>query len=286
MLTTLNTANAQAVTTTEGAQLASYTKNGREYIWPGTPEIWPDHTPILFPIIGGLINERINIERKPYNIRKHGFARYSRFTLINTTAAAAEYELKATEETKRSYPFDFTLRVKHTIYDDGFETAYTVINNDAKTMPYCIGGHPGIMLGDYTQWTLNFEKEEQTTLYNVSAKGIFSESLKAGKINGRSLPLGYPNLFDNGALIARDIKSKSITITKNDKSESIKIDYKDYDLIAVWTPPKKNAPFICIEPWCGMSPCEDETGNMEDKPYVKFIAPGESQTYTYRVTIN
>jgi len=285
MLTTLNKANTQAVTTTSGAQLASYTKNGREYIWPGTPEIWADHTPILFPIIGGLINESINIAGKPYNIRKHGFARYSEFTLINTTATAAEYELKATEETKKSYPFDFTLRVKHTIYEDGFETACTVINNDTKTMPYCIGGHPGIMLGDYTQWTLNFEKEEQTTLYNVSDKGIFSESLEAGKLNGKTLPLGYPNLFDNGALIARDIKSKSVTVTKNDKSESIKIDYKDYDLIAVWTPPKKNAPFICIEPWCGMSPCEDETGNMEDKPFVKFTEPGKSRTYSYRVTL-
>ena len=81
------------------------------------------------------------------------------------------------------------------------------------------------------------------------------------------------------------IKSKSITITKNDKSESIKIDYKDYDLIAVWTPPKKNAPFICIEPWYGRCDRAHYEGEYRDKDWMNRLAPGErfESVYTIRI---
>lgn len=285
MLTVLTTQNATAVTTTDGAQIASFRIGEREYIWPGTPEIWADHTPILFPIIGGLNDGKTNIEGRPYEIRKHGFARYSIFELVYASDTAVEYRLCTSEETYRSYPFDFMLTVKHRIFGNGFETVYTVKNNDVRPMPYCIGGHPGIMLGNYADWTVVFDMEEDTQLYNVSKDGIFSEKLKAEKIVGKSLALNIPGLFDNGALIARDIRSKRIVFEKNDKSEAIGLEYEDFDLLALWTPVNKNAPFVCAEPWCGMSPNDDETGNMEDKPFVKVLGPGESRSFAYIMNI-
>ena len=42
----------QLVLSDIGAELQSIEKDGREYLWNGDPQYWPERSPILFPYVG------------------------------------------------------------------------------------------------------------------------------------------------------------------------------------------------------------------------------------------
>lgn len=51
---------------TKGAELNSFKNQivNKEYIWEGNPEFWGKHSPILFPIVGGLKNDSYSYNDK------------------------------------------------------------------------------------------------------------------------------------------------------------------------------------------------------------------------------
>ena len=68
-----------------GAELTSMRNNatGREYIWQGDPAFWKRHSPVLFPIVGSLWERQYRYKRKLYGMYQHGFARDSKFEIID-----------------------------------------------------------------------------------------------------------------------------------------------------------------------------------------------------------
>ena len=59
-----------------GATLTSIVskKSGYEFLWQGNPTVWNGQSPILFPIIGKLLNDECIINGKTYSIIRHGLA--------------------------------------------------------------------------------------------------------------------------------------------------------------------------------------------------------------------
>ncbi|HQU34796.1 MAG TPA: hypothetical protein PLB88_10800, partial [Thermoanaerobaculaceae bacterium] len=49
----------------------------------------------------------------------------------------------------------------------------------------------------------------------------------------------------------------------------------------VWSKP--GAPFVCLEPWCGIADPPDATGHLEDKEGIVRLPPGS--TFARVVTI-
>ena len=68
-----------AVISTRGAELKSVVKNGREFIWEGDPNVWAGQAPLLFPICGGLKDDKYVLGGNEYTLEKHGFARFKEF---------------------------------------------------------------------------------------------------------------------------------------------------------------------------------------------------------------
>ncbi|MEY3450444.1 MAG: hypothetical protein RL711_269 [Bacteroidota bacterium] len=66
-----------------GAELTSIVKDGVEYLWQAEPSIWARNAPILFPIVGKLINNSCKIGDTTYQMSQHGFARDMDFEVIN-----------------------------------------------------------------------------------------------------------------------------------------------------------------------------------------------------------
>ena len=53
----LNKGTMNAVVTDAGAELISFTDgSGMEYIWSGDPAYWSGRNPVLFPVVGGLLD--------------------------------------------------------------------------------------------------------------------------------------------------------------------------------------------------------------------------------------
>ncbi|MCQ2387832.1 MAG: hypothetical protein MJ066_05260, partial [Clostridia bacterium] len=86
--------NGDIVATIEtlGAQLRSLKKGDKEYIWCGDPAFWKDSCPVLFPVAGGLKEDKYILDGKEYYQRKHGFAKKQEFSVFDKKESVQKFE--------------------------------------------------------------------------------------------------------------------------------------------------------------------------------------------------
>ena len=56
-----------------GAELSSFKSldTSIEYLWQGNPDVWYGQSPILFPIVGTLLDNKCRIDGKEYEMFRH-----------------------------------------------------------------------------------------------------------------------------------------------------------------------------------------------------------------------
>ena len=162
-MTTIRNNYLEATIKPKGAELTSLKdNNGKEYIWEGNPEFWGKHSPVLFPIVGTLKDNKYTYKGNTYSLSRHGFARDNDFTIKEQHEDSVTFSLMADEHTKANYPFDFELQLKYTLSGKSLNIEYIIINNGIEPMPFSIGAHPAFALpGDFENYSLQFEKDQQ-----------------------------------------------------------------------------------------------------------------------------
>ena len=269
MSVTISNSYLTAQINTKGAELCSLKclKNNQEYIWEGDPKHWGKHSPILFPIVGTLKDNSYNYKEQEYNLSRHGFARDLDFEVIQTSENQVVFSLKASDETKKVYPFEFELQLTYTLLETKLELKYTIINRDTIAMPFSIGAHPAFALPkNFENYALEFEVQETLTCFTLE-NDLVSDSKFEIKLEDKKLPLQYTT-FENDALIIKALQSKEITILDGNKP-SLKVTFNDFNNLGIWT--KVGAPFICIEPWLGYSDTTHTNGNILEKDGIQIV---------------
>ncbi len=287
MQKTLHLGCAEGVVDTRGGELISYKNKGREYIWTGDPAYWNGHAPVLFPFVSALKDWKVKFGGKEYSLTtKHGFARKSEFVLSDCTDTKATFTLSASEATRAQYPFDFRLDVSHEITEQGYTTTYHVKNEGAEPMVFCIGGHAGYCVdGSAEDYKLVFEQPEDLDMYYTDAESLFSDAYKLAKrIEGDTYDIVYAD-FDVDAIVLKAPKSHKVKLVKKSDGTGLSFDYTGFTNLTLWTPPKKRAPFFCLEPWNGLPAYTDETGNFEDKPGCIRLEAGQEYSVSYSITV-
>jgi len=253
----------------KGAELFSLKtlKNNQEYIWEGDPKHWGKHSPILFPIVGTLKKNSFNYKNQEYNLSRHGFARDLDFEVIKSSKSQLVFSLKASEATKKVYPFEFELHLTYTLLETKLELKYTIINKDSVAMPFSIGAHPAFALPKgFENYALEFEAQESLTCYTLE-NDLVSDTKFEIDLEDKKLPLHYAT-FENDALIIKALQSKEI-IVLDGNTPFLKVTFEDFNNLGIWT--KVDAPFICIEPWLGYSDTIYSNGNIFEKEGIQII---------------
>ena len=83
---------------------------GAEMLWCGDASVWGRHAPILFPYTGKLTGGKLIAKGKEYAGGQHGFARDVEHALAAQTTDTLTLELRANEDTRARWPYDFVLR--------------------------------------------------------------------------------------------------------------------------------------------------------------------------------
>lgn len=114
----------------DGAQLSSVElkENGKEFLWQGDPSVWYGRAPVLFPIIGQLLDGKYRYSGREYEMPKHGFARHSVFALKEQSEDSMTFSLASSDETRKCYPFEFELLIKYSVSGHTLRCTSTVIN--------------------------------------------------------------------------------------------------------------------------------------------------------------
>lgn len=257
---------------TMGAEIVSAVKNGREYIWQADPSVWAKHSPVLFPICGGLNNDKYTYEGKEYTLTRHGFAKTSLFDVEYKDSEKVVFLLKSNDETRENYPFEFEFRMIYTLEKDTLKVEYNVRNTDSKTLYFAFGGHDAYNCPEgVDDYSLIFEKEEDLDSTLLVGPVLGHEIMNFGKAT-KELKL-KKEFFELDTLVFLNLNSKKVWLQNNNTGERLGISFKDFDYFMVWT--KVGAKFLCLEPWCGLSDYFDAGSDITQKAGMMTLEPTE-----------
>ena len=277
---------------TLGAELKSYRDpSDREYVWNSDPTYWMRSSPLLFPTIGNVRDNKTQFSGTEYPMAKHGFCKEIEFTVKDQTADSAVFVLTASDETKKSYPFEFELQLKYQLNGSSLSMTYTVFNHDTKEMYYQIGAHPGFMCplaeGEaLTDYVLEFEKEErlESVVYNLKNLCFDHANRRLFAEHSKRLPLTL-EMFDDDAVFFPHTASHAVSLVNPATGRGIHMEYPDFVSIAFWTVSGGQAPFLCLEPWNGAAIYDDEDNEFCHKRDVTVLMPASSNIYHLNISL-
>lgn len=255
----------------------------RELLWVPQDEsaqkIWNRSAPVLFPIVGKLKNDTYKFKDKEYVLSQHGFARDQNFKCLVCSTHEIEFLLEASQETFKVYPFCFELKVNYTLQDKKIIITYTVKNVDRQDIFFSIGAHPAFDTARLADYSIVFEKEEfgfyQLQNGLVNWKQIFSLE------NNKLIPT--KEMFAKDALIFKELKSQYVDLVDSHRHEVIRLHRGNAPYFGIWA--KESVPFICLEPWFGVSDDQDHNQNLESKKGIRKLAMGASFVFSYSLEL-
>lgn len=263
-----------------GAELCSIFDKAKnqEAIWQADPAFWARHAPVLFPFVGKVNGGFYTHKGIKYPMGQHGFARDKAFEYSGGDEKTIIHILKADEETKKVYPFGFELKITHSLEGRTVKVSYEVKNSGGETMYFSIGAHPAfncpILKGtekeDYTA-VLGEKNELNYVLIDEKTGGVLYNDPKsiANKIRLEE------SLFDNDALIFDDYQVEEASLLYPDGSPYVTVRCKGFSSFGLWSKPKANAPYVCLEPWIGRCDNIGFSGELKDKYGVRSLEAGE-----------
>ena len=256
-----------------GAELTSFISkdSGIEYLWQGNPDVWYGQSPVLFPIIGNVLEEKYFLDGKEYRMPKHGLFRKRDAVLVEQTENKLVFMEKEDEETLKIFPYNFEVYVIFELIEKTLKVTHKIVNKSDKTMYFSIGGHPGFncKIGDY----LEFEKNE-----NLDTVEIDTDCLRTNKLipvlRDEKKIVITKDIFNNDALIFTGMKSKNITLASDDHNRKVIFDYSDCSYLGIWAKP--GAPYVCIEPWWGVNDSHERKADFSQKDAIISLESGNN----------
>ena len=92
------------------------------------------------------------------------------------------------------------------------------------------------------------------------------------------------HLFDEDALVVEGNQAHRVSLCKPDGKPYLTVSF-DAPLFGLWSPAKKGAPFICIEPWYGRCDSEEFTGTLEEREYGYCLDARENFEAAYDIIV-
>ena len=292
---TLKNAKLKATFESFGAELISLQdETGKEYLWYGDSAFWGRHSPVLFPFVGKVNGGKYRYKGVEYAMGQHGFARDMEFTHLSQTEDEIWFALESTEETRQKYPMDFRLEIGYRLIENTLRVMWKVTNpSTEETLHFSIGAHPAFLCPiqegtEQSQYFLQLDVKEQAEFYSASMEtGTRLPDKQILELeNGRcQMVEGFFDLGDRGTYIFEDNQIKEVSLVTPEGRPYITVSFA-MPLVAVWSPEKKKAPFVCIEPWCGRCDSIDFTGSLEEREWGNSLEAGGVFETHYDIRIN
>lgn len=252
-------------------------KSGHEFLWQGDKSVWNGQSPILFPIIGKLLDDKCRIDGREYEIIRHGLARHRDFQCIAKRENKLVFLQKSDAETKKAYPYDYELYITFTINKNSLNVTHTVKNPNAKIMYFSLGAHPAFncTLGD----KLVFEKQETLVSERIDHDSVITGETDLILENSDTLLL-TEHLFDKDALIFEGVQSDFVTLHREAARTKIRFTFGDAPFLAIWAKPA--VPFVCIEPWYGVNDSYDRKDDFSEKRGIVALPAGGEFSFSWK----
>ena len=279
-----------------GAQLMSLRKGESEYLWQGDSNWWPRRAPILFPIVGVLKDSKAESAEGTISLARHGLARLNQFEVVEQSPSSVTLQLKSTEETRKSYPYDFELKLIFSVDGDTLTQTYEVTNPANVVLPFTLGAHPAfnIPIPDVEASSLNHYHLLFTHSWTSYGPSITDEGLcdyttpQRLIVDSDTLPLSWELIDREKTITLENVPDRRITLAASTEAPSeahgIQMDFEGFDYLGIWSA-TPGCPFVALEPWCGIADTVDCDGIFEHKPGIISLEPGQSIAKTLNIKV-
>lgn len=260
---------------------------GTEYLWCGDARFWGRTSPVLFPFVGGVNHKEYTAKGNVYSMGQHGFARDMDFTVISETTEEIWFRFESTPDTLAKYPYEFQLELGYALKERSVSVLWRVINPANETMYFSIGGHPAFMCPikegtKQTDYLLKIGEGNQVISTDL-VEGLASNQQTTYQLENGILPV-TESLFDKDALVIEGNQALQVALLYQNQTPYLTVTF-DAPLFGIWSPPGKNAPFICIEPWFGRCDGADFHGTIEERKWGNVLDAGQTWQKSYTISI-
>ena len=281
---------------TMGAQLMNLQKSESEYLWQGNANWWPRRAPILFPIVGVLKDCKAESAEGTVSLARHGLARLNQFEVVEKSDSSVTLQLKSTEETRTSYPYDFELKLIFSVAGDTLTQTYEVTNPANVVLPFTLGAHPafnipipGVEAASLDQYHLLFTRSWTSYGPSITDEGLCDYATPQKLIvDSDTLPLSWELIDREKTITLEDVPDRRITLAANaeasSKAHGIQMEFEGFDYLGIWSA-APGCPFVALEPWCGIADTVDCDGIFEHKPGIISLEPGQSIAKTLNIKV-
>ncbi len=281
--------NLRVIIQPKGAELDSivHKQHTLEYLWQGDAAFWGKKSPVLFPIVGTLKGDTYSFEGKNYTLPRHGFARDKVFIVENQTADTATFLLTSDEERLNVYPFHFAFRLHYALKDNTLSVTYDVHNRADSNIYFSVGGHPAFRLPlventEYNDYFIELDTVETSGRHPLSKDGLLEVLTNPFLENTNKIPL-HPSLFYEDAVVLKHLKSNTMAIRSDKTPHGLRMTFDGFPYFGIWA--AKNAPFVCLEPWCGIADSVNTTQDLTEKEGINKLAKGERFERTWTIEL-
>ena len=286
---TIENTHLTVIISAKGAELQSiYNKQAQlEYMWSGDAAFWGKRSPILFPVVGALKEDRYYFDNKAYHLGRHGFARDMEFALLSKTGNAASFRLESNAETLAQFPFAFRFDISYELTQNSLKVTYLVSNTGKSALYFSVGGHPAFKVPlaggtAYKDYYLEFNHPEHAGRWPISKDGLI-ENKPVELLNDTDrLPLSKA-LFQQDALVFKGLSSNSVDLKSAKTEHGLSFDFTGFPYLGIWA--AKNADFVCIEPWCGIADNVSADQQLVNKEGIHMLQPSKTFERSWSVTV-
>ena len=248
----------------EGAELCSLLDaDGRELMWDGA-SAWPNHSPVLFPIVGTLAHDRLLVDGHSFPMARHGFARRRRFEWIERSQVSCSLVLRDDAETRAVFPFAFSLNLSYRVEAGALRTEYILHNPGDRALPASLGAHPAfrwpLRRGTASDHRITFAEDEPGPIHRLQ-DNLLDSAARPSPLQGRVLDL-HPGLFADDAIIMLEPRSRQLRY--EGPEGGIEFGWEGFPHLGLWQKP--GAELLCIEPWHGYASRPAGTANSRTSP--------------------
>ena len=279
----------QLVLSDIGAELQSIEKDGREYLWNGDPQYWPERSPILFPYVGRFTEGKYRLGGREYEMEIHGFAKKYPYRVAEQKDDSITFERRDHTETYQLYPYHFILQVTYRLQDNTIAITYRVFNASPDTMYFGIGGHPGFRVPleeglTFSDYYLEFSGTSCPERIGHTPACFLSGINQPFPLEDNRILRLYHKMFDEDAIVFRNMADE-VTLKSEKGMRRVTVSYPNMPYLGLWHAPKTEAPYLCIEPWTSLPSRQNIVEEFRYKSDLIRLAPEKQYRNTWNITI-
>lgn len=275
-----------------GAEIQSVRdrETGYEFIWQDEDGQWAHRSPVLFPIVSKLKEDRYLFSDQTYIMKPNGFAQDMDFILQQKTESSATFYLKSSPVSLQSYPFEFSFQITYVLFDNQLTVSYEVLNPSRdQTLYYSIGGSPYFKVTqskvkptyEFERLTLSIDPKGYYYEWPVTADGFADEQrAKYREVTQTHLLHRY---FKRGPMIIQ-VNEKTSMVLKDDQNYAqVTVKLSGYPYVAIWSPYPTRLPFVAIQPWAGLPDLIDTDHEFTHKKGILSLDPQRMNMHDFTI---